>query len=148
MRIGSGEEDEEAEVEKNVLPTLRETEVWPDARGCAAFSSSSGLTGLTEYGSVSPRNHCKSDLVQIQLHSARRTVQVPIEVAAELRWSISRSVAVCSKGREPGSRILSSTNVQKSNCNRWGLEDFSTVLAWRPNPVQHRRVSIVQHKRA
>ena len=56
--------------------------------------------------------------MQIQLHLARRIVQVPIEVAAELRSRISRAVAVCSQGREPGSRILSSTNVHKSNCNR------------------------------
>ena len=48
--------------------------------------------------------------MQTQLHSARRILQVPSEVAAELRWKISRSVAVCSQGREPRARILSNTD--------------------------------------
>ena len=51
-----------------------------------------------------------SDLVQMLLHSARRIVQVPVEVAAELRWTISRSVAVCSQGREPGSLFWHNPN--------------------------------------
>ena len=39
---------------------------------CAIVLASAGLTSLTEYRSVSPRNHYRSDLMQMQLHSAIR----------------------------------------------------------------------------